>query len=102
MIFNIWCDVLSTYCFELLDKNLQKIYILTSVDPDGESPSPDSDKWMFRYYHQDPYGSVGNIRLEQGVPSRYVAVFCAHNKGLAIAEIKMYSFSKFILGCATC
>ena len=77
-----------------LDDNLQEVYILTSVDPNGENPSPDSDKWMFRYYHQNSYGSVGNIMLEQGVPARYVAVFCAHNKGLALAEVKIYSFSK--------
>ena len=50
---------------------------------------------MFRYYHQDPYGSVGNILLEQGVPARYVAVFCAHNKGLALAEVRIYSASKY-------
>ena len=72
------------------------------MNPYGENPSPDSDKWMFRYYHQDPYGAVGNIMLEQGVPSRYVAVFCAHNKGLALAEVKMYSFSKFTLNCESC
>ena len=76
------------------DERLQKVYILTSADPGNENPSPDSDKWMFRYYHQDPYGAVGNIILEQGVPSRYVAVFCAHNKGLALAEVKIYAASK--------
>ena len=77
-----------------LDERLQKVYILTSVDPDGVNPSPDSDKWMFRYYHQDPYGSVGNIMLEQGVQSRYVAVFCAHNEGLTLTEVKIYAASK--------
>ena len=66
------------------------------MNPYGENPSPDSDKWMFRYYHQDPYGSVGNILLEQGVPSRYVAVFCAHNEDLALAEVKIYPFSEYI------
>ena len=55
---------------------------------------------MRRYYHQDPYGSVGNIMLEQGVPARYVAVFCAHNHGLTLAEVKIYTTSKFRLLCA--
>ena len=64
------------------------------MNPYGENPSPDSDKWMFRYYHQDPYGSVGNIMLEQGVQSRYVAVFCAHNEGLTLTEVKIYAASK--------
>ena len=87
-------NLVLTFKILFTETRLQKVYILTSVDPDGANPTPDSEEWTFRYYRQDPFGSVTSIILEQGVPSRYVAVFCAHNDGLVLAEVKVYSFSK--------
>ena len=44
---------------------------------------------MFRYYHEAPYGDVGDITLENNVPARFVAVYCAYNEGLTLAEVEI-------------
>ena len=50
---------------------------------------------MFRHYHDKPYGEVGRIQLEENVPARYVAILSAHDKGLALAEVMVYTFSMY-------
>ena len=50
---------------------------------------------MFRFYHDKPYGEVGRIQLEENVPARYVAILSAHDKGLALAEVMVYTFSMY-------
>ena len=76
-------------------KRLQKVYILTSINPEGVDPSVNSNKWMFRYYHDKTYGRVGRIQLEENVPARYVAILSAHDKGLALSEVMVYEFSMY-------
>ena len=58
-------------------------------------PSINSNKWMFRFYHDKASGEVGRIQLEENVPARYVAVLSAHGKGLAMAEVMVYAFSMY-------
>ena len=68
-------------------------YILTTTDPQGDDPSPDSVHWTVRSYHQPSYGAVGNIILE-GVPVLNVAVLSKNPYGLGLAEVKVYSYGE--------
>ncbi|XP_067942832.1 uncharacterized protein [Watersipora subatra] len=87
---------------ELYNRNenrdrLQKVYILTSNEFKPPSPDLDSDKWSIRYYHHPPYGAIGNIILEEGVFVTHVAVFSSHDKGVSLAEVKVYSYQIYIV-----
>ena len=77
------------FIYYLVGYRLQKVSILTSTNRYGHEPSPSSSRWMFRYYHEAPYGDVGDIALENNVPARFVAVYCAYNEGLTLAEVEI-------------
>ena len=78
----------------ITDFSLRQLYFLTTQDPKGEDPSPNSTSWTVRYFHSPSIDYVASVILEETMLQRYLAIYTAVDAVLALERVTLVFNSK--------